>query len=230
MNYIFLKNQIGSDEVGTGDFFCPIVVAATLIKKKDIDILNILGIKDSKKLSDKKIKEIYEEIKKLKIPYEFFILPNDEYNEIYKEIQNMNAIKSILHNIVINKIYSRYPEIKNIFIDKFTTHFDNHLGNFGKIKSLKFKNLINLNLPKIIHKEKGEEKYPSIATASIVARAEFLNYIYNMRKKYGMNIPLGCCNNVKIFSVDFIKKYGIEEFKKNVKLNFKTYKEILKSF
>ena len=203
MNYIFLKNQIGSDEVGTGDFFCPIVVAATLIEKKDINNLNILGIK---------------------------VLPNNEYNEIYKEIQNMNAIKSILHNIVINKIYSKYPETKNIFIDKFTTHFNNHLENLEKIKSLKFKNLINLNLPKIIHKEKGEEKYPSIATASVVARAEFLNYVHNMRKKYEMNIPLGCCNNVKIFSVDFIKKYGIEEFKKNVKLNFKTYKEILKSF
>ena len=53
-----LDNQIGSDEVGTGDFFGPICVCAAYIKAKDIKRLRELGIDDSKRLSDERIREL----------------------------------------------------------------------------------------------------------------------------------------------------------------------------
>ena len=48
-------NSIGSDEVGTGDFFGPIVVTATYVEKSNIDFLLEFGVKDSKKMSDETI-------------------------------------------------------------------------------------------------------------------------------------------------------------------------------
>ena len=42
------ETHIGSDEVGTGDFFGPIVVCACLVKKDDIPYLTSLGVTDSK--------------------------------------------------------------------------------------------------------------------------------------------------------------------------------------
>ena len=40
--------QIGSDEVGVGDFFGPLVVCATYIEPKDIDFLEKYQVNDSK--------------------------------------------------------------------------------------------------------------------------------------------------------------------------------------
>ena len=45
---------IGSDEVGTGDFFGPITVVAAYVKKEQIPLLKELGVKDSKNLTDEK--------------------------------------------------------------------------------------------------------------------------------------------------------------------------------
>ena len=45
---IYHSTSIGSDEVGTGDYFGPIVVTAAYVKKEDIPFLENLGVKDSK--------------------------------------------------------------------------------------------------------------------------------------------------------------------------------------
>ena len=45
-------SSVGSDEVGTGDYFGPIVVTATYVRLEDVKFLEDLGIRDSKKLTD----------------------------------------------------------------------------------------------------------------------------------------------------------------------------------
>lgn len=65
-------NSIGSDEVGTGDYFGPIVVTASYVSKENIDFLLDLKVKDSKKLTDAQILQIVPQIIK-KIPYHTFI-------------------------------------------------------------------------------------------------------------------------------------------------------------
>ena len=59
---IYHSTSIGSDEVGTGDYFGPIVVTACYVKKEDIPYLEELGIKDSKKMTDEKILEVVPKI------------------------------------------------------------------------------------------------------------------------------------------------------------------------
>lgn len=54
----YYSSSIGSDEVGTGDYFGPIVVTSTYVSKNDIDFVESLGIKDSKKIDDNKILNI----------------------------------------------------------------------------------------------------------------------------------------------------------------------------
>ena len=50
-------NSVGSDEVGTGDYFGPIVVTATLVNKENRKLLEDLHIMDSKKMTDDKIRK-----------------------------------------------------------------------------------------------------------------------------------------------------------------------------
>ena len=80
---------IGSDEVGTGDYFGPIVVSATYVSKENISFLTDLGVRDSKKLTDDKIMEIAPLIIK-KIPYVTYILDNDTYNKLPFRLQARN--------------------------------------------------------------------------------------------------------------------------------------------
>ena len=58
-------SSVGSDEVGTGDYFGPIVVTATYVKKEDVEELEKLGVGDSKKITDDKIKKITPELIKI---------------------------------------------------------------------------------------------------------------------------------------------------------------------
>ena len=96
-------NAVGSDEVGTGDYFGPIVVTATYVKKEDIPYLESLGVGDSKKIDDSKILKIAPEIAK-RVKYRSVILSNKEYNEKYTKEINMNKIKAIMHNKVLYQL------------------------------------------------------------------------------------------------------------------------------
>ena len=98
-DYYFI-NSIGSDEVGKGDYFGPIIVTASYVNKSDISFLEDLGVKDSKKITDEKIKKIAPEIIN-KIPHETIILSNIEFNDMVKKGYNINKINSILHNKAI---------------------------------------------------------------------------------------------------------------------------------
>ena len=60
-------NTIGSDEVGTGDYFGPIVVTATYVSRDNIAFLDELKVTDSKKITDETIKKIAPKIME-KIP------------------------------------------------------------------------------------------------------------------------------------------------------------------
>ena len=94
----FEISSVGSDEVGTGDYYGPIVVTASFVSKENIPFLTELGVKDSKKLTDDKIREIAPLLIK-SVPHVTFILTPKDYNE--KGITNMNQIKAILHNKVL---------------------------------------------------------------------------------------------------------------------------------
>ena len=97
-------SSVGSDEVGTGDYYGPIVVTASYVNKEDISFLTELGVKDSKKLSDEQILKIVPKIIK-KIKYKTIMLSNKEYNEKYGKDMNMNKIKAVLHNKVLKIHY-----------------------------------------------------------------------------------------------------------------------------
>ncbi len=64
---------IGSDEVGTGDYFGPITVACAYADKSKLSLMKELGVKDSKDLKDPQIIEIAKLLIKT-IPYSLLVL------------------------------------------------------------------------------------------------------------------------------------------------------------
>ena len=56
--------RMGLDEAGKGDFFGPLCLAAIFVPEGEIDKLEELGVKDSKKIQDATILKVAAELKK----------------------------------------------------------------------------------------------------------------------------------------------------------------------
>ena len=109
--WLSLKDQIGSDEVGTGDLFGPICVCAAYVAKKDISFLKELGVDDSKRLSDAQIRVIGEQLIK-RIEYSQVSLDNQKYNEVNEKGLNMNEMKAKMHNQVLKNLKKKHPQME----------------------------------------------------------------------------------------------------------------------
>ena len=207
---IYNSNCIGSDEVGTGDYFGPIVVTAAYVNKENIPFLEELGVKDSKKMTDDKILEIVPKIIK-KIPYQSLILSNKEYNEKYNENTNMNKIKAILHNKVLYEMVNKNYDFKYVIVDEFAPKYVyyNYLKETNKV----VKNVTFLT--------KGETKSLAVACASLISRFIFLKEFDKLGESVDMFLPKGASNLVDEAGYKIVQKYGFDKLKEMAKLNFK---------
>lgn len=211
------SNQIGSDEVGVGDFFLPLIVVAAFVRGRDIPILEKFGVKDSKRLTDERIREIVPPLLKV-FKVSKLTISNEKYNEVIAKGENLNSVKAKMHNRALLNLLKQFPDTKNIFVDQFV----------GESKYFSYLNDPNEpHVLNIVFKTKGESYYPCVALASVVARYAFLLEKDKLDKKYKTSFPFGAGSLVDKFALEFIKKYGKEEFDKLCKQNFANYKRII---
>ena len=212
---IYNSTSIGSDEVGTGDYFGPIVVTAAYVKKEDIPYLEDLGVKDSKKLDDSKILEVVPKIIK-KIPYSSLVLSNKDYNNTYGENFNMNKIKAVLHNKVLVDLTSKYPNTDYVIVDEFANKYV--YFNYLKESNNVYRNITFLT--------KGETRSLSVACASMISRYIFINEFNKLSNSVGLLLPKGASTSVDNVGIEIVKKYGFDKLKEISKLNFKNTDKI----
>ena len=212
---IYHSSSIGSDEVGTGDYFGPIVVTASFVAKENIPFLEELGVKDSKKMSDEQIMEIVPKIIQ-KIPYQSMILNNHEYNEKYSEDINMNKIKAILHNKVLLKMTKQNVNYEYIIVDEFAKSYI-YFNYLRKVPEV-VRNITFLT--------KGEDKSLAVACASLISRYIFIKEFDKLSQSLGISLPKGAGVKVDEVGRQIVEKYGFEKLKEVAKLNFKNTEKI----
>lgn len=214
---IYYSSSIGSDEVGTGDYFGPIVVTSAYVKKEDIPFLEEIGVKDSKKLTDDAILKIVPKIIK-RVTYKSIILTNKEYNE-RTENNNMNKLKAILHNNALLKLTQEVKDIDYIIVDEFAKP----AVYFSYLKDAK--NVVR----NITFLTKGETKSLAVAVASLISRFIFINEFDKLSESVDMFLPKGASNLVDEAGKSIVKKYGKDKLKDIAKINFKNTEKILKT-
>ena len=216
-DYYFI-NSIGSDEVGKGDYFGPIIVTASYVNKNDISFLEELGVRDSKKITDEKILKIAPEIIK-KIPHETIILDNIKFNEMVEKGYNINKINSLLHNKAILSLLKKDNYIYDMVVmDQFTPA----RNYFGYLKGT-----ANNIFRKITFTTKAEDKCLSVACSSIISRYTFMKEMDKISKELKTTLPLGAGSIVDETGKELVKKYGKEILNKYAKVNYKNTEKIL---
>ncbi len=201
-------NVIGVDESGKGDFFGPLVTAAVLIE--DGSILSNLEIKDSKVLTDNKIKELASQIETHSKVAVSVLMPSN-YNKEYKQIQNLNTLLANEHIKNIEKLLK--TSVKKIYVDKF--------ANYSGIKDA-FEPTFE-----VIEETKAESKYFSVACASIMARYYFVKSLEELSEDVKIDLPKGA-NGVERVGKKILKKYGLKGLNYVAKTHFKTMDKIMR--
>lgn len=183
-----LKSVLGSDETGTGDFFGPMTVAACYVPADKIELIQFLGVKDSKMLTDDLMRKIAPDLKD-SLTYSILVLGNEKYNTVQAKGWSQGKIKALLHNQalkhVLTKIAPEKPEF--ILIDQFAERgiYYNH------VKAEK--EIIREN---VLFSTKAEQLHVSVAAASILARVAFLEEMDKLSLLAGVTIPKGASSKV----------------------------------
>ncbi len=216
VKWVNSNEQIGSDEVGTGDYFGPISVCAAYVSSTDIKMLDMLGIGDSKKIDDDKIMKIAPILLK-KITYSQISVSPQKYNRLIAAGYNQAKIKVLLHNQVLFNLKKKIGKEK-IFtvVDQFLSgkKYFEYLGD-------------SKDLVRDIHFEtKAEDKFPGVATASIIARYSFLIKMKALSNLVGKEIPKGAGRQVDTFAQKVLDKFGMEKLEKMVKIHFSNTRKL----
>lgn len=173
---MYIKYLVGIDEVGRGPLAGPVAVGIILINKKDYlrkEVRNLLRISnDSKKISEKKRKEIFKEAKKLNKKGFLKYTINYENAEYIDKNGINRAISSCIKKGLIKLNVS--PKKSQIFLD----------GGLRAEKKYFFQKTII----------RGDQKNKIISLASIVAkvsRDEFMIKISKKYPRYGFHLHKG---------------------------------------
>ncbi len=209
------KESVGSDEVGTGDYFGPMIVCAAYYHPDFDEFLNALAIVDSKQLNDEQILSLVPLFID-KVPHSLLILEPVKYNQV-QTTHNLNKMKAQMHQKAFSNLKEKMgflPELK--IIDQFTPE-------------AKYYQYLNetYGLEDFIFETKAESKHTAVALAAMMARYAFLKYFEAMNQQYHFNFPKGSSALVDQAGQRFVQQYGKEALKNVAKLHFKNTQRII---
>ena len=152
---------VGVDEVGRGPLAGPVVCAAVVMPLDEAAL--VIGVDDSKKLSEKKREQLAEEIKKRAIAYTMVEVSEKTIDEINILEATKLGMKQAVETLVLPKELGAQPEI--VLTD----------GNMTLDIALPQKSIIG-----------GDGLSYSIGAASIIAKVYRDHLMENYAKEYPM--------------------------------------------
>ena len=206
--------HIGSDEVGTGDFFGPVVVCAAFVNTEQEAYLTKLGVGDSKGFSDEWIRKMAKAMIPL-ITHRHVVLMPEYYNKLYAKHPNLNHIKALLHNRAILELLEQtgpVPVVMDQFVHE-TKYFD----------YLKHQQTVHR---KIEFHTKAESKFIAVAAASILARYYFLEAWDGLERTFQHRLPKGAGELVDKAASKLFATLDKSLWGNVAKLHFKNLKKI----
>ncbi len=209
------RGHMGTDESGKGDYFGPLVAAGVYVPDDKGAVLQECGIRDSKRVSDKRVRELAEVITQ-GYTHSVVAIGPDKYNELYSKFRNLNRLLAWAHSRVIENILQEVP---------CTLAITDQFGDKLFVESALMKRGRSIEL---IQKPRAEEDI-AVAAASILARSEFLRRLHILSQEADMELPKGASSMVEEAGAALVRRYGSQVLQKFAKTHFKTTGRVLAS-
>jgi ribonuclease HIII len=213
--------SIGTDESGKGDFFGPLVCAGVYVDAVSADALQAMGVRDSKRLSDRRCRELAEGIQATcRERYIVVEISPARYNDLYEQFRregkNLNTLLAWAHARVLENLLGRVACTRAI-TDQFADprFVQSKLQERGKKIDL-------IQMPRA-------EVHIAVAAASVLARARFLERLEALSARFDMTLPKGASRMVVLAGQALVKRFGTAALRQAAKLHFKTTAEVLAS-
>ncbi len=199
---------IGTDESGKGDYFGPLVVAGVRLDSTSAAKIATLGARDSKTLSDAAIRRLGLELIN-QVPNAVVVIGPERYNQLYTEMQNVNTLLAWGHARCIENILEKSEAVLAI-ADQF--------GDEKYIKSALMHRGRTLKLEQRPHAEEDL----AVASASILARLEFVTRLERLSREAGFELPKGAGKEVEEVARRLVASKGVDALSRFAKIHFRT--------
>ncbi len=208
----------GIDEAGRGPVIGPMVIAGIAMRKHLIKELTEIGVKDSKKMTPNKRKNLFPKILELADEYVIRIISPHEIDKAVnmKIGRKYGLLNRMEAKIIAEIILELKPQVAIV---------DSPGVNEETFKKMVMESINKKLEVNIISEHKADEKYPIVSAASIIAKVKRDEIIENLKKEYG-DFGSGYPSDPK--TREFLKKYYIKnkEFPDIVRKSWKTLEKI----
>jgi ribonuclease HIII len=169
---------VGVDESGKGDYFGPLVSAAVYVEPADAERLEALGVRDSKRLTDGRVRKLAPEVRRL-VKAAITTVGPERYNELYarfkREGRGLNQLLAWAHARSIEDLLEAGLDPAYAIVDQFA---DARVVERAVLRGTRERGLRIVQFPRA-------EADVAVAAASILAREEFLRRLGSLPKGAG---------------------------------------------
>jgi len=204
--------RLGSDEAGKGDYFGPLVVAAVFLADGPAQQLAALGLRESKKVTDKRSHELAQIIVGL-CPHEVVEISPSRYNTLHAQMGNLNRLLAWAHARAAENVLARQPA-PVLISDQFgdPRYIEQALMSRGRQVRL-------IQTPRA-------ERDPAVAAASVLARAAFLQALARLSREVGVTLPKGATHVLPVARALY-RQGGMALLSRVAKVHFRTTAEVI---
>jgi ribonuclease HIII len=189
------------------------VVAGVCAPASERDALSLLGVRDSKMLSDGQAQRLARAVREV-YPSAIVAIGPERYNALYAKMGNLNRLLAWAHARVIENLLEEIPDCHEAVSDQF-----------GDARLLE-RALLERGRRITLTQRPRAESDPIVAAASSVARAEFLRRLEELSTSVGMPLPKGAGPPVLAAGRAFVARHGADALARVAKVHFKTTRQL----
>ena len=203
----------GIDEAGRGPVIGPLILCGVCFEESQLPFLKKIGVRDSKKLSPKRRKELAKTIKDNCLSFEIIKVSAKEIDKRETDRITLNRLEELKMADIINKLK---PDV--IYIDAADVNEE----RFGK----SIERSLDYSPNKIVSKHRADDTFPIVSAASIIAKDTRDDVIEKFKQKYG-DIGSGYPSDKR--TTDFLRNWikKNKNFPPFVRISWETTKRIL---
>jgi ribonuclease HIII len=206
--------HIGTDESGKGDYFGPLVVAGFYAPDDQAEVLRELGVRDSKALSDGRVRGIAASLRE-GYTHSLVVIGPEKYNELYAKFRNLNKLLAWGHARVIENILERIDCARAV------------TDQFGDERFVLNALMQKGRTIELVQRPRGEQDV-AVAAASILARAEFVRRMEELSAQWSVDLHKGAGPPVEAAAAAFLRRHGATALPQVAKMHFKITERVLR--